>query len=832
MYRRVLLAVAVFAAALAVGQVYSLGGTPAPGFKTGAPLVDLDTLIWYDQLDTSHWWVGLNESFACAVRFTPDRYPCEVVGARAEVNRGTYAASYFLRVYAPNGTGGAPGTILQSTPRTDLPLNRTPGFRDYDLSTPVTITSGDFFLCFIRTTIGDLYFTDDLSLNYGPRQWWLLGDGRGWVLAGGYNGRDMHLRARVRYVDPADVGVTRILAPSGTVDSAATLTPACSVYNYGSAAQSYRVRLRIGSAYDDTARVTAHGPGTAAYVQFPAWTTLGRGDYAVTCSTELAGDAVPANDRQTGSVTVRVADVAAGPVLEPTDTVVTGTPVTPRVRVRNLGTQAATLSLRCVVSGAGGPVYDTTETGIVLASGDSVDHAFALGWTAQPPGDYAVSAIAALPGDVVPANDTAFGACTVEDTALPPGWVEVAQVPLSPSGRAVKDGGSIAWDAALGRFFVLKGYKTADCYTWEPATGTWTTLPPLPLGVENKGPYKGAALCPDGNGAVYLTKGNNTSAFWKYSDSGWTQLADVPLGLSNKKVKGGTDMVYVAGDTDYVYLLKGYKTEFYRYNVTSGQWQTLADAPAGAKPKWDKGSWLAGVYSGGWGIYAHKAKYLEMYRYDAATGTWGPLLAGMPLLCAQTGKTRKAKDGSSGAYSAALGGIFALKGANSPDFYFYDLDAATWAEKETMPTVGSTAKKKRVKGGGDIATDGNAFYALKGNKTLELWRYVPGGAGKTPNSNAQVPRPGVQGEGSSQIADCGLQVVQNPSRGGATVCWSAPATLAPCSSTLSLYDASGRLVLVRAIDNRHSSFDIALSPGVYLLRVSGGITATRKLVIE
>jgi len=44
-----------------------------------------------------------------------------------------------------------------------------------------------------------------------------------------------------------------------------------------------------------------------------------------------------------------------------------------------------------------------------------------------------------------------------------------------------------------------------------------------------------------------MTKGNNTQGFWKYYADGdsWEQIADVPLGNSNKKVKGGTDMVYV-----------------------------------------------------------------------------------------------------------------------------------------------------------------------------------------------------------------------------------------------------------------------------------------------
>jgi len=57
---------------------------------------------------------------------------------------------------------------------------------------------------------------------------------------------------------PGDVGVTKIIAPTGSVDSGAAVTPACSVYNYGSAAEpSYGVSMVIGS-YRGTATLTNH----------------------------------------------------------------------------------------------------------------------------------------------------------------------------------------------------------------------------------------------------------------------------------------------------------------------------------------------------------------------------------------------------------------------------------------------------------------------------------------------------------------------------------------------------------------------------------------------
>jgi hypothetical protein len=352
----------------------------------------------------------------------------------------------------------------------------------------------------------------------------------------------------------------------------------------------------------------------------------------------------------------------------------------------------------------------------------------------------------------------------------------------------------------------------------------------MPLGVENKPPYKGTNICSDGNGTFYATKGNNTTGFYKYTvDStggAWTQLTDVPLGLSNKKVKGGTDMAYVVQDSvGYVYLLKGYKCEFYRYNVAAQTWETLAEAPVGVKNKYDKGSWL--VHDQNAKLYAHKAKYMELYAYDLDSMTWGPLLTGMPLANGQTGKSKKAKDGSDAVKIGDF--VYSLKGGNTIDFYRLDLATMAWAEKETMPSVGSTLKKKRVKGGGSMATDGEYVVALKGNKTAEVWLY-----GDPAPAYATAPqRSGVMA--GATVRTAGFALGPNPlATGHAALRFSLPKA-GPAS--LRVYDVMGRTVLGRGLVlGRSGVVDLdlrGLSAGVYLVKLSSeGFSGTQKLVVE
>ncbi len=107
-------------------------------------------------------------------------------------------------------------------------------------------------------------------------------------------------------------------------------------------------------------------------------------------------------------------------------------------------------------------------------------------------------------------------------------------------------------------------------------------------------------------------------------------------------------------------------------------------------------------------------------------------LAGMPA----GPKNRGVKDG--GALTAVDSFVFALKGNNSVEFYRYNINQQTWVEVDSMPPLGSTGSKKRVKAGGSLTADSSGYvYALKGNNTAEFFRYSV--SGDTWRSLAEFP---------------------------------------------------------------------------------------------
>ncbi|MBM3322348.1 T9SS type A sorting domain-containing protein, partial [candidate division WOR-3 bacterium] len=683
-----------------------------------------------------------------------------------------------------------------------------------------------------------------------------------------------------------DVGATVVIAPTGTNDSGTSVVPACTVYNYGNMPESYLVRMKVGTTYNETASVTGHAPGARLYVTFPSWNASARGTHVVTCSTELATDTRPDNDRASGQVEVRVADVDLSTILFPVDSVPLGTVVAPRVRLRNNGTGPAVFPVRLVITGTT-VVFDTTEADVALNPGETRDYLFAGSWTAGPAGDYTTLAWTALGGDLVPANDSARNAFAVS-AAGAGGWVEKRSMPLLTSGKQAKDGAWLAFapsgrgltlhasrltpdrgpaldpstprspDPSLsGVVYAAKGNKSSDFYRYDVERDTWTTLASIPDGRENKKPGKGAVGAA-GGGYVYAVKGNNTQGFWRYAPSqdSWQQMADVPLGLSNKKAKGGTDLVYVGDLGQYperLYLLKGGRNEFWRYDVSRDSWRETSEAPIGlsGRIKYDKGSWLAyapaGAVPSEFGIvYCHKAKYHELYAFQPVTEVWLPQqLDGMPFV-GRSGKKKKSKDGGS---AAILDGyVYALKGGNTDEFWQYAPEQDSWTELEPMPLLGSTGKAKKVKAGADATATHDFLFALKGNKTLEFWRYAPG---TTLDASRATPdaREGGQ-SGMKSDASGVVRISPNPLRAGfVTLRWDMTGVghdriafgqfgSRPEHAGVSLFDATGRCVRRRALSLGHEASGIvldlrALPAGVYLLRLTaGGYSTTQKLVIQ
>ncbi|MCX6841679.1 MAG: hypothetical protein NTX53_05295 [candidate division WOR-3 bacterium] len=196
-----------------------------------------------------------------------------------------------------------------------------------------------------------------------------------------------------------DVGVSKLIAPTGSRDSGTVVTPACSLYNYRSYAETYPVRMRIGTMYDTSLTVTNHQPGQTVYLEFPQWTALERGNVAVRCSTELADDDITSNDKVATTATVNVFDVAVSAILAPPDSVDSGAVITPMAEIKNFGTMTDLVTVHFRI----GSYYDTVRVSMSIGGTDTA----ALGsWTAMLPGTFPVSCSAASwRGDMVPGND-------------------------------------------------------------------------------------------------------------------------------------------------------------------------------------------------------------------------------------------------------------------------------------------------------------------------------------------------------------------------------------------------------------------------------------------
>ena len=301
-------------------------------------------------------------------------------------------------------------------------------------------------------------------------------------------------------------------------------------------------------------------------------------------------------------------------------------------------------------------------------------------------------------------------------------------------------------------------------------------------------------------------------------------------------------MVYVfTEDTGWIYLLKGYKNEFYRYNTVSGEWDTTLEmVPYGGKLKYSKGSFL--VYDGDNTIYAHQARYHSdmyhyMFKYSISGDSWTDTLKGMPYYCLEKGrdgKKKKSKDGACGAWYD--GTMYALKGGNTQGLYKYFPEEDSWVQlrQDTMPQyTQTTGKKKRVKYGADIVSLGNtAFFALKGNKTYEFWRYVI--RNEVLTAAPGPVRSGVMA-GKVEVRTSEFEVFPNPIASGfATVRFALPKA---GPATVAVYDVAGRVACRQTMmAGRTGSVNLdlrKLASGVYLVRLDAdSYSTTQKLVVQ
>ena len=652
---------------------------------------------------------------------------------------------------------------------------------------------------------------------------------------------------------PADVAVTEILAPVGTLAAGDTVSPRAVVENRSTIndAGGFNLTFKIGTIYSYDQSVAGLLPGETDTVTFGQWQAVA-GTFPTSAFSALAGDPDRSNDTSRGSVYVGVVDVGVTGISAPAGMIETVEAVTPVAKVKNNGAFAATFKAWFAISSGPHPSPSPSdgegwgEAQVYLESLDvaglPIDSERTITFPEWPKphaiGDYTARCSTYIVGDGQPANDILDGPFTVVGVRPETGWVAKMQVPPGGKGKKVKDGACLAYCQENDSDFVylLKGNNTCEFYRYNAETNVWATresVPKIGSSGKKKTVKKGATIAQcQREDKLYAAKGNNTLEFWQYdpalsgtSTYPWTQKADVPTGAKN--VKEGTGAVAVQiGDTNYVYFLKGSSTqEFYRYNTLSNAWEPKATAPAGLSGKpFKNGSCLA-VSADGKTVFALKASYNELFTYNVDSNVWTTRTA-LPLVGA-SGKKKKAKDGAGMAYADGL--VYTLKGGNTQELWVCQADSDRWAQYPDIPLGGG----KKVKGGGALvyAASANALYATKGNNTTEFYKY-----GLSVHSSQLTASSNAASNTEHRTPNTGLRIAPNPFSGTTTITYSLPSA---GNIALKLYDVTGALVStlrsgLSPAGSQTAHIDAAkFARGIYVLKLeSESGTTTRKLVVE
>lgn len=217
-------------------------------------------------------------------------------------------------------------------------------------------------------------------------------------------------------------------------------------------------------------------------------------------------------------------------------------------------------------------------------------------------------------------------------------------------------------------FYLTRGLYADDFVRWNQKTGEVTRLANTPVGT-----YQGSTMVYDStDNVLYLTGGPYTQKFYKYdiANNIWSEVASDP---TPALMSYGSSMAY--DGNRYIYLSRGANTTaFYRYDkqATAGsRWTTLANAPAAL-------GYGAKLVLRGGSIYTLRGQSVAdnpLYRYDIDTNTWDTSLAPMLTPIQRDGFLVDGNDGY----------LYAARATNTDEFYRYSLSGDSWEKIASFP---------------------------------------------------------------------------------------------------------------------------------------------------
>ncbi len=385
-----------------------------------------------------------------------------------------------------------------------------------------------------------------------------------------------------------DVGVVMITSPPTAIDSGTAVTPACTVYNFGNQTENYNVRMKIGDFYNEVVPVLSHAPQTKVFLTFPNWDAVQRGNWIVSCSTELASDINPANDRQTGSVLVRVRDVGVLIITSPPREVDSGSIITPACTVYNYGNASENYVVRFKI----GDFYNETAPVSSHPPQGKVYLTFPV-WQVHETGTWTVKCSTELAGDMYPEND--LKTCTTTVGVVDAG---VARI-IAPSGFI--DSGSVVTPQVLVKNFgnipiTLPVWMRISPSAYEDST--WLSLAPRDSSLVEFAPWQ--ALSSDTFTVISFTAlsgdrnpTNDTGLTWVIVRPPQHDVGVVQIVSPTGEIDSGTVVIPKAiiqnlGTTPETFPVRFTIGDFYIDDTTIalgiGAWDTFSFRPWIASP--------------------------------------------------------------------------------------------------------------------------------------------------------------------------------------------------------------------------------------------------------
>ncbi len=510
----------------------------------------------------------------------------------------------------------------------------------------------------------------------------------------------------------------------------------------------------------------------------------------------------------------------------------------PVIRIQNYGTVGDSIMAYLRIN-PGGYIDSILVTGLLPGADTIVT--LATPWFGR--GSFVAICSTAMVGDVNPANDV-FSRAFV---SLP--WVQRADVPVGPIRKRVKDA-ALVYAPTTGKLYALKGGNCNEFYAYDIATGTWESLPSMPLDPSGRKARDGCDLTFDRfhgpAGTIWAIKGGGVPDFYSFdlATNSWSIRRSLSVRNFNFRFpKRGAALAYVPthGPEGTVYCATGNNSlTFLAFNIAGDTWTRCPDVPFNPLRKRTCRYGTDMVYDGDSIIYLLKgSNTTEVWKYYPSFDTWAMTTLDQVSLIGN--RNRRVKNG--GALAYLNGNLFVLKGGNTQEFWSYRIGGPdTWTRRTDIPYALSGTRRKPKRGAAMAGAD-SAIFCLKGSSVYEFWEYRPHTDSLGNTLVACAPdRQGIMAQPEPLPAKLNLTIYPNPATSNRlNLGINLPAT---AHIRLKVYDATGSLIQNLAEGalpagrhwlywNGRTANGKAVAPGVYFVKLqTGEAVLTRKLIIQ